>query len=569
MHESLRLHTEKLIRLKSCDTLEDCKSLAARAVREATVHFEPLCVLRKVFSHAEFKKLGPKCCSQAVLCCSQAVFKNSIGDVHDAPATHVPDAIVEKVWNWIKTTRELKKSSSIGAACNAVAFICCAKGHGMLWGDEAEAELESILKEGIESVQHDDDARRHAASSPQDTWSKHCLKASESVIRARIELEKAAELNDISLQSLENMLSVQLAYPYKLRKESDPVRVQVTKHAYKPALVITVVTSAVATAFAHSLYAGRKTTSAAGAGTEGLVEALQSRLEAAVESLRLRLSFERKTRFAVSEALLAQTDESARAVHNRRVIGTFIGKGGTNIAKLQAKLDSVAGPTLVTLADDGCITVSIDNIAGTVDTKAKETLRRLLKEEISATKAKVHHGGGHFHRSRRYRPAVRPPHLISLKDPFDYAWGKKTARMQRYNCARKSRTVPKVDKTSTKIGRIHTFCGVVQDLDLDRQSHKNFDASCRKVRPWFVMTNNTAPNDIFETLSLLSIPQARNAVRCATKRQERRIREARINAQRSSKSRKGASKSRSRARASKLELSALAEEDFRWVQGGC
>ena len=93
----------------------------------------------------------------------------------------------------------------------------------------------------------------------------------------------------------------------------------------------------------------------------------------------------------------------------------------------------------------------------------------------------------------------------NMLDNADYAWGKKTARAQRYNCERKARKAWWGKKAAPK------FSGVVHDFDMDPKARKHFEGKSRKER---------------------------NVSRCATKRQERRAREAKMREQASSKSKK-------------------------------
>jgi len=520
--------TEKLIKSDDVDfDSSTCKGLAGRATREATVFFEPLLVLRNVSSLPEFSKLGHKFCSVAVLTfledtkdggtlsptagslsAAAPVEEDKGGDIDDehndaraivptSTATPtVPDSVVAKAWVWIKTTSELKKVRTLAAACNAIAFLCRCRGYGLVWGDEVEVEVEAVLKEALEDVKTTRNKETAAADATGWTSSQNsqCAKL-------------VATSFDGTPQVLQTMLEDELARQYKLRAEQNPnAKIHVSRSSStttSSSFDVTAVLVSPADKTSSEATLARALTNAlqdrAGAGSSPLAT-LQARLHAAVETLRHSTS----TSYRFSEVLYPAS--ATREVYTSKIIGCFIGKGGANIKKLKADLEALH-PQVDMFLSDGVVTVTVECKSGTL----KPELCTLLSRAVAAAKVKATNPYA-MRRGPRFRSSVRLPHLIQLGSPCDYVWSKKAARMQRYNSERKARKAYAAPK----------FKGVVQDFDMGPKTLMQFQSKRRKER---------------------------DVSRCATKRQERRAREAKIE-KRASKKR--STKCRSRAHSSKL-----------------
>jgi len=538
MEVALSYLTQKLIRFDDVKfDSSTCKGLAGRAAREATVFFEPLLVLRKVSTQPEFSNLGHKFCSVPVLtflketkagdalaptasslCVPVPVEETKGGDDERErdeaqampPATTanptVPDAVAAKVWAWIKTTRELKKVRTLAAACNAIAFLCRCRGYGLVWGDEVEAELEATLKEALADVNA---ARGKQTAVADATWVGCGLEDSRC---ARVVVTGF----DDDPNSLKVMLEDELTWQYDRRAEPNPIeQVRVSRSSSTSFDVTAVLRASMAFSVdktSSEADLARALTNAlrdrAGAGSSPLAT-LQARLQAAVEALRLLHS----TSYKFTE-VLCPTD-ATRGVYGTKIIGCFIGKGGANIKKLKADL-AILHPQVDVSLCGGVVTVTVGSTPEKLEPKLKADLHKLLNRAVAVAKTKGVNPCAKY-RERRFRSTVRLPHLIQLASPFDYAWGKKTARMQRYNCERKVRKA----YTSPR------FKGVVQDFDMDSKTHTEFEGKNRKER---------------------------NVSRCETKRQQRRARQEKIAKQHLSRAKKSVTKNRSRARSSKLNF---------------
>ena len=590
-----------------------CKALAARAVREAAVFVEPTDVLRKVAELPDFAKTGPKCCSPALLAFLQngSTAEHCETDVTPEPAEEetrgdhgpavasssaaaaattttttpatldVPEATVTKAWAWMKATRELKKATTLAAACNAIAFLCHAKGHGLFWGDELEADLEATLKdallecESITKVDCEESAQKimAAASAAPAVPAKAPLtlsalaaadpSAQKKMIGeglalrplhcARVEMEVAHGFDSHSHDAyhLRNMLMTEVFHQYKRRGEANPIKaIHVGPVAGKANTLVEVLaelaefTTPAPSGTNVPLDLAHVLQRRAGVGPLAKAEA-EARLAAAVEALHARPAAEQHF-CAFSEALFSEDFGDTSLI-----IGQFFGSGGANMKAFIRSLEACLGTELAAASSvqvdlvDGVVTVFVSMDPTELhrskqDGRAlKAKVLKLLNEAVAEAKAKAKGKASGFsprpakvHRFRYSRPFHFVPHFTatvhkaSLGD--DYVSGKKMSRMQLYRGCK-------------------SYCGC---SDTNLRAHKQ-----RKQRKAFC-----SPKLELEGVAKAQQSKVRNAPRLT--QQERRALKARLpEASKSdlgkrSEGKKGASKRRSKARSCKLGFSA-------------
>jgi hypothetical protein len=481
----------------------------------------------------------------------------------------------------MKATRELKKATTLAAACNAIAFLCHAKGHGLFWGDELEADLEATLKdallecESITKVDCEESAQKimAAASAAPAVPAKAPLTLSALAAAdpseqkkmigeglalrplhcARVEMEVAHGFDSHSHDAyhLRNMLMTEVFHQYKRRGETNPIKaIHVGPVAGKANTLVEVLaelaefTTPAPSGTNVPLDLAHVLQRRAGVGPLAKAEA-EARLAAAVEALHARPAAEQHF-CAFSEALFSEDFGDTSLI-----IGQFFGSGGANMKAFVRSLEACLGTELAAASSvqvdlvDGVVTVFVSMDPTELhrskqDGRAlKAKVLKLLNEAVAEAKAKAKAKASGFsprpakvHRFRYSRPFHFVPHFTatvhkaSLGD--DYVSGKKMSRMQLYRGCK-------------------SYCGC---SDTNLRAHKQ-----RKQRKAFC-----SPKLELEGVAKAQQSKVRNAPRLT--QQERRALKARLpEASKSdlgkrSEGKKGASKRRSKARSCKLGFSA-------------
>jgi len=447
----------------------------------------------------------------------------------------VPEPVVAKVWTWIKATRELRKVTTPDKALDVISFLCRVKGCSLVWdADALEKELEPVLASALANVH-----AQHRRRQPQlegkvgmevqkkvEYWREAndfasfaftsdlaadaflptaCVVVAsagfEGVSKSTVAVLLADEINRRNKRLTQRVAKVSSNIPTRLH----PHMIQTSFGAGEIRIKVPLPTGR--SASTGSVAGDLATELRVRCGTS--IEAFKARLQGAVGAVYQRLnSNSMAPQILLSLNMKICSKTKSHGVHESRVVGTFIGKGGRELNTLEASLQAVVRKHLtptdveasnITLhVNEGVVTVTLALAQGakTSGLKASDKECLMLKKLFaSALTTAVRDANSkadgtfvvrpvrRFRSSRGKFSASHTSHLEAFS--FDYVAGKKYARASRYaegkKNARAHKNHKKIQGLRVKSTTGHKFSGVIHDLDEQpRSAHSKADD--RKAR---------------------------------------------------------------------------------------